>query len=180
MLDKNTIIRVTNRDNGKVGYTIPDLGNLHREYSANETKEVTMDELRKLSYLKGGNILLKKYFVLDNPEAVAELLGEVEPEYYYSEKEIEKILLEGTIEQFEDCLDFAPAGVLDILKQKAVELKLNDVRKREILRDKLKFNVTTAIEANRYMYEDGEAPEETKKRRTAAPISLNKYDVIKK
>ena len=26
--DKNTLIKVTNRDNGSVGYTIPDLGKL--------------------------------------------------------------------------------------------------------------------------------------------------------
>ena len=34
MLDKNTLIKVTNRDNGSVGYSIPDLGNLKRRFSA--------------------------------------------------------------------------------------------------------------------------------------------------
>ena len=54
MVDKNTIIKVTNRDNGSVGYTIPDMGNLHRSFQSGETKEITMEELRKLSYLPGG------------------------------------------------------------------------------------------------------------------------------
>ena len=48
MLDKDTIIKVKNRDNGVVGYSIPDMNNLHRNYQVGETKEVTMEELRKL------------------------------------------------------------------------------------------------------------------------------------
>ena len=47
MLDKNTLVKVTNRDNGSVGYSIPDLGNLQRRFEAGETKEVTAEELRK-------------------------------------------------------------------------------------------------------------------------------------
>ena len=43
MLDKNTLVKITNRYDGRVGYSIPDLGNLHRGFAPNETKEVTMD-----------------------------------------------------------------------------------------------------------------------------------------
>ena len=85
MLDKNTLVKVTNRDNGSVGYSIPDLGNLQRRFEAGETKEVTMEELRKLSYTIGGNVILKEYLLIHNKEAVEELLGTVEPEYYYEE-----------------------------------------------------------------------------------------------
>ena len=53
MLDKNLMVKVTNRDNGTVGYTIPDLGNLHRTFQSGETKEISMDELRKLSHIIG-------------------------------------------------------------------------------------------------------------------------------
>ena len=178
MLDKNTLIKVTNRDNGSVGYTIPDLGNLHRRYQSGETKEITFDELNKLNSLPGGNNILRKYLVLDNKEAIEELIGEVEPEYYYSNSDIEKILLEGTIEQFEDCLDFAPTGVIDLLKKKAVELELNDVKKREILKSRLGFDITHAINFNKMSEED--KIQETKQRRAATPIVSNKYDVIKR
>ena len=90
MLDKNTIIKVTNRDNGTVGYTIPDLGNLHRLFQAGETKEITMEELRKLSYVPGGNNILKNYLILDNEEAVNELLSKVEHKNYKKEEDIKK------------------------------------------------------------------------------------------
>ena len=49
MIENNKIIKVTNRDNGHVGYTIPDLNNLTRTFTAGETKEITMEELRKLA-----------------------------------------------------------------------------------------------------------------------------------
>ena len=123
MLDKNTIIKVTNRDNGTVGYTIPDLGNLHRLFQAGETKEITMEELRKLSYVTGGNNILKNYLILDNEEAIRELLSEVEPEYYYSEEDVKKLLLQGTLDQFEDCLNFAPEGIINLVKKLYEELK---------------------------------------------------------
>lgn len=169
MLDKNTIIKVTNRDNGTVGYTIPDLGNLHRLFQAGETKEITMEELRKLSYVPGGNNILKNYLILDNEEAVSELLSEVEPEYYYTEEDIKKLLTEGTLDQFEDALDFAPEGTLNLIKKLAVDLQLNDMNKRKALINKLGFNVTAAIEANEM--DDDEVVTETKTRRAAAITS---------
>ena len=32
MIEKDTLIKVINRVNGTVGYTIPDLNNLHRSF----------------------------------------------------------------------------------------------------------------------------------------------------
>ena len=165
MLDKNTIIKVTNRSNGSTGYTIPDLGNLHRSFQSGETKELTMEELRKLSYIPGGMFLLRNNLVLDNPETIAELLNEVEPEYYYTEEDIKTLLTTGTLAQFEDCLDFAPEGTINLVKKLSVELELNDVSKRKALLEKTGFNVTTAIEANQM---DEEVVTETKTRRAAA------------
>lgn len=86
MIDKNKLIEVKNRDNGRVGYTIPDLGNLHRTFQPQETKEIPFEELKKLSYLPGGNTILQNYLVINDEEVVKSLLGEVEPEYNYTEK----------------------------------------------------------------------------------------------
>ena len=120
MLDKNTLIKVTNRDNGSVGYAIPDLGNLQRRFEAGETKEVTMEELRKLSYTIGGNVILKEYLLIHNKEAVEELLGTVEPEYYYEEEDVKNLLEKGTLDELKDCLDFAPEGTIELVKKVAV------------------------------------------------------------
>lgn len=167
MLEKNTLIKVVNRDNGTVGYTIPDLNNLHRSFQPREEKEVTMEELRKLSYLPGGDIIIKDCLIIKNEEALSELLTNVEPEYFYTEEDIKNLLLTGTIEQFMDCLDFAPIGVIDLVKEMAVKLEVNDIRKRKAIFEKTGFNVDKAIEINKQTSEE-DAP--TEKVRRAEPI----------
>lgn len=170
LIDKNELIKVTNRDNGTVGYTIPDLGNLHRNFQPRETKEITMEELRKLSYLPGGQTLLEDCLIIQNEAAITELLGGVEPEYYYTEDEIKELLLRGNILQLKDCLNFAPQGVIDLVKTMAVDLKINDLDKREAILEKTGFNVSKAIEINQLANETDNSENEQKQRRQAAPI----------
>lgn len=190
MLEDSAKITVINRDSGSVGYTIPDLGNLHRNYQPRERKIVTMEELRKLSYIPGGMYILQNCLVLDNKEAVQELLGEVEPEYFYSEKEIKELLEHGSLDQLQDCLDFAPTGVIDLVKNIAVETELNDINKRTIIFQKTGFNVTRAIEIKHETEEEEKKEEKSRRtapvttsnntgnggRRAAAPVS--KYKVV--
>lgn len=173
MIEKDTLIKVKNRDNGTVGYTIPELGNLHRSFSKGETKEITMDELRKLSYISGGKLLLQDYLIVQNQDALRELLSDdVEPEYYYGEEEIKKLLLTGSNDQLLDCLEFAPEGVIGLVKDLAVSLKINDISKRNIILEKTGFNVTNAITINEETVE-GEG-EEVKSSRRSAPVTVDK------
>ena len=164
MLDKNTIIKVTNRTRSSVGSRIEDM-NLRRTFAPGETKEITYEELKKLSYKYGGQVILQDCLVLDNEAAVAELLGTVEPEYYYSPEKVKEVLLNGSYEAFLDCLDFAPDGVLNLIKDYAVRYNLNDIQKREAILKKTGFNVTKAIEINQLSATAEEEP--TKTRRVA-------------
>ena len=175
MIEKDTLIKVKNRDNGTVGYTIPELGNLHRSFSKGETKEITMDELRKLSYISGGKLLLQDYLIVQNQDALRELLSDdVEPEYYYGEEEIKKLLLTGSNDQLLDCLEFAPEGVIGLVKDLAVSLKINDISKRNIILEKTGFNVTNAITINEETIEGED--EEAKSSRRSAPVTVEKSD----
>ena len=149
MKNGNDLVKVQNRDNGSVGYTIPDLNNLHRTYQPNETKSITMDELRKLSYIPGGMEILRNYLVILDDEAREEILSDVEPEYYLTKDGVKKLLLEGSLDALLDCLDFAPSGVVDLVKDVAVEIELNDVKKRDAILNKTGFNVTNAININK-------------------------------
>lgn len=145
-MNKDTIIKVLNRDNGAVLYSIPEMNGLTRIFQAGETKQITFEELQKLSYIPGGMPLLQDCLViLNNQEAINELLGHVEPEYSYTKEDIIKLMKTGTIDQFLDCLDFAPGGVKDLIKTLSVELPLNDVQKRQAIYEKLGFNVDNAI-----------------------------------
>jgi len=146
MIEETRRIKVQNRDFGSVGYTIPDLNNLHREFQPNETKIITFDELFKLSQVPGGTYIIANYLIVQDEEAIKELLGMIEPEYFYTEREVINLLQNGSLDEFEDCLNFAPSGVLDLIKHIAVELPLNDVAKRDMIQKKLGFNVANAIE----------------------------------
>ena len=120
MLDKDTIIKVTNRDSGSVGYTVAEMG-VHRKFQKGEVKEIRMEELRKLSYLPGGQAIINDCLIIHNEEALKELNPDYEPEYFYTEADIRELLLKGTEAQFLDCLDFAPEGVIELVKQLAVD-----------------------------------------------------------
>lgn len=193
MIDEKKIVRVTNRDNGHVGYRIPDMNNLVRDFSANETKNITVEELKKLAYISGGPTLIRDYLVIEDPEVVEEILGDVEPEYYYNEEDVKKLLLNGSLDELKDCIEFAPKGTVDLVKQLAVELPVNDITKRKAILDMTGFNVDAAIMINEETKDEMEdtqrvrrvnesVKEEVKStgRRAAAPtVGDSKYKIIK-
>ncbi len=166
MIDEKKMIKVQNRDFGSVGYTIPDLNNLHRTFQPNEIKVISYDELFKLSQVPGGEYIISNFLIIYDQEAIKELLGIIQPEYFYTEADVKKLMLTGSVDEFEDCLNFAPKGVLELIKQIAVTLPLNDVAKRDLILKKLDFNVANAIELAKT---DEETVVEAPKRKAAMP-----------
>ena len=148
MLDKNVLVKITNRGNSIVGYVVPELNNLYRRFAAGETKEVTMDELRKLSWTPGGEMLIKNYLVIHDPVAAKELVPGAEPEYFYDADDVDNLLINGSIDHLADALDFAPEGVIALIKERAVAIKLNDVAKRDLIFKVTGFSVNNAINNN--------------------------------
>ena len=150
MLDKNQLVKVKNRNNGNVGYTIPDLGNLHRSFRPGEVKDISVDELRKLHYISGGDYILENYLLIEDKAVLQEILDgrSVEPEYFYSEEDVKNILLNGSLDEFLDCLDFAPSGVIELIKELAVKLEINDIQKRNAIFRKTGLNVNSAVSFN--------------------------------
>ena len=195
MVSKDKIIELTNRDHGSVGYRIPDL-NIHRTFSAGETKKVTFNEIEQLSWVDGGKALLKHYLIIQDPEAAEEILGEVQPEYFYTQKDVKKLLTEGTLDQLKDTLEYGPKGVIDLVKQEAVELKLNNNAMRDEIQKTTHFNVTNAINNDLISKENSENEAATTQRRSepitatksnsttsgrrSEPITESKYKVVSK
>ncbi len=189
-MNKEELIKVTNRSTCRVGYIVPEL-NVQRQFASKETKEIPYGELQALSYLPGGMPILEDYLSIASAAAIKELGLHVEPEYYYSEEDVKNLLLHGSLNEFLDCLDFAPEGVLEMIKKLAVELPVNDVDKRNAIQDKMSFDVTKAIEIKNMKYdgeeEGAEAPVQGRRvqipaenaapaRRTTPP----KYTVLQK
>ena len=163
----NKTVVVTNRSNSLVGYKIPEL-HVQRRFRPNESKTLSIEEVRALSWIKGGKTILENHLIISDEGLVKEILNSVEPEYYYTAQDIAQLLLYGSEDQLLDALDFGGDGVRDLIKDQAVALKLNDLRKRNIIKEKTSFDVSGAIDANEAS--NVVAQFDTPKARRAAPI----------
>lgn len=165
------LVNVKNRSNNTVIYSIPD-GGIRRTFAPNEVKKIDTDELQKLIYQPGGPELIAGYLLIEDKKVLGELMGTPQPEYWLDEQGVVKMLTTASLNEFLDCLDFAPPGVLEMIQQKAVELPLNDNNKREAIKKVLGFDVTAVIQHEREVKEEEEkegleeAPE--KKRRVSS------------
>ena len=98
--------------------------------------------------------MLKNYLEITDEEVIMELFNEKpQPEYHYSEDDVKQLLISGSLDQFLDCLDFAPDVIKDMIKDLAVNLPLNDMEKRQAILNKTGFDVTKAIEIKNTKYD---------------------------
>ena len=75
-----------------------------------------------------------------------------------------------------DCLDFAPEGVIDLIKALAVELPLTDTRKMESFKQKKGIDLARMIQAKREeeaeaLAAEAQAQENSAPRRRVAPAT---------
>lgn len=161
-------VTVTNRNNGTTGYTLTN--GFRRQFAIGQSKDIDIAELKELIGIPGGEYILQNYLVIEDQAALSYLNLHTEPEYFYTEKEIKELLLQGSLEQLEDCLNFAPEGVLDLIQSIAIDIKLPDVRKRDLIFKKTGFNISNALMVNQVLEGDNAQVVEEKKTRKAAPI----------
>jgi hypothetical protein len=140
-------MKVTNRSSSQVGYAIPDL-NIKRLYQPGETKNVSQEELEKLQYEPGGLYILANFLQVSQDDA-KKLDIHPEREYYLSAEGVKELIRHGSLDEFLDCLDFAPKGVIDMIRELAVTLPMTDTEKAEAFFEKTGFNVLKAIENQR-------------------------------
>ena len=160
-LNKTVLVPVTNISNSTVGYNLPEL-NVSRHFSPNEVKQISVGELRSLEYSDGGATLIRKFFYLDSPELMEEFGIVPEVEANWLRADVEKLLQEGSLEELQDALDFAPAGVKEMIQDVAVADEINDLSKREAIRVATGLDVTKAIEITKVAKEDDTTTEEKK------------------
>ena len=156
-MDGNKTYTVKNRSASYLVVRIPELS-LRREFAPGESLKMSFDELQKLSFQPGGRELMSNFLQIMEDEVNNELNIPREAEYYMNEQQIVDLLRSGSIEQFEDCLDFAPIGVIDLVKDIAIKMPLTDTVKIQALKDKTGFDVIRALENAK---EDAPEPVET-------------------
>lgn len=188
MINQDTLYNVKNRSSSVVVYRIPE-SNLRREFAPGETKRIPFGELEKLTYQQGGREMLEQFLQIVDEVVTTDLNVHRDVEYNMSESQIRDLLVSGSLDAFLDALDFAPIGVIDLIKTMAVKLPLTDLNKRKALKEKTGFDVDKAlVHIEEEKIEEGEhitpnAPERRVKTTTSAiPTrrTTTNYKVINK
>lgn len=192
-MDRTTKINVRNRSNSVVVYNVDDL-RVRREFMPGAVKQVPLEEIYALSQQPGGAEIIANYLFIESSAAVKEMSMKVEPEYYLDDKGVIALLKDGSVDELLDCLDFAPAGVLDLVQKYAIDLPLTDTRKIKAIKDKTGFDVALALrhkaELEAEAAEAGEQTEsgmaverrvkKTEQQETTGRRTTPKYNVVKK
>lgn len=155
MINSTDMYNVKNRSSSICIYKIPE-SNLRREFAPGEIKRIPFGELEKLTYQPGGRELIENFLQILEPEVTTDLNVHREPEYNMSEAQVRDLILTGSLDAFLDALDFAPIGVIDLIKSMSVALPITDMNKRLALKEKTGFDVDKAIENDRASKETDE------------------------
>lgn len=177
-MNTEKMIQVKNRSASQVIYTVGELG-IRREFAPGEVKKISYDELEKLSWQPGGREIIASFLQLKEMEVLENLSIPTEVEYHMSEEQIIELLLHGDYDAYLDCLQFAPVGVIDLIKTFAVELPLTDTQKIEALKERTGFDVIQALK-NKKADEEPETAEEAtvqQQTKTAANGGRRRTDV---
>ena len=185
-MSKTTCL-VKNRGASHVSYRIPEDG-IRRSFAPGETKEISYQELEKLTFQPGGMMILTNYLQIIEQEALKTFGIHTEPEYHMSETDVANLIKTGTLDAFLDALDFAPVSVVELIKKLSIDIPLMDMNKRKALKEKTGFDVDAAL---RHIEEEKEDDQKTILKTTerrvkpdAAPAGRRtappQYNIIKK
>ncbi len=145
--------RVKNRGASLVVYKIPEDG-IRREFKPGQTLQISSEELEKLTYQPGGTVILSQFLQILDLDGIQAARIKTEPEYHMSEQDVAKLITTGSLDAFLDCLDFAPIGVIDLIKKLSIEIPMVDISKRKALKEKTGFDVEAALKHNEEDKED--------------------------
>lgn len=150
-------MKVINRSDGNVTYALPEL-NTRRVFTPGASKEIEAKELEALWQTDGGQILIKDYLLVQDRQWVM-THWDAPIEYFWQNEEIKACILEDDLELFKETLDYAPAGVIDLIKTISWKLPLSDLNKIAAIRDKTGFDVHMAAQV---MADGGDKPKANK------------------
>lgn len=137
-------MKVMNRDIGQTGYHLPEL-QIRRVFNVGEIKELKEEEILLLYNTDAGRLMLCQILQIQNKEFVRKNIWPEAPvEYFWTKEDIKKCLLEDSVELFAETLEYAPEGVINILKDLAWRLPLTDLNKCNIMVEKLGFDPVKA------------------------------------
>ena len=194
----STMFRVKNRGASTVVYKIADKG-IRREFKPGQIMQISAEELEELTFQPGGTLILSQFLQIIDLEGIQAARIKTEPEYHMSEADVAKLITSGSLDAFLDALDFAPIGVIDLIKKLSISIPMVDIQKRKALKEKTGFDVeaalkhqeedkedtqTTILKQNnngeRRVKNDAPAGRRTTPTVTAPAVTAPKYNIVTK
>lgn len=141
-------VQVRNLAGHSVIYNLPE-EHIRREFGPTETKRIKYDEIQKLYERPGGATLIRDFLSIEDDD-IAKEFGVTEDvlahEYKWTVKDVDKLLHTGTLDELEDALDFAPEGIVDLIIDRAVVLRVPDIRKRKAILEHTGKDINSMIQ----------------------------------
>ena len=149
----STMYRVKNRGASTVVQKIADKG-IRREFKPGQVMSISSEELEELTFQPGGTLILSQFLQILDLEGIQAARIKTEPEYHMSEADVANLIKNGSLDAFLDALDFAPIGVIDLIKKLSISIPMVDIQKRKALKEKTGFDVEAALKHNEEDKED--------------------------
>ena len=123
--------------------------NLRITFQKNQVRKMKAGDIRELNFEPGIHVLFTEYLSVGDPELAAEIGVSdqvLEYEYQWTVKDVQNLLTDGLLEELEDVLNCAPQGIVDTIVDQAVEMRLNDVAKRDLIKQYTGQDITKKLE----------------------------------
>lgn len=167
LIDDSELVPVKNMMRNEVGYTLSN--GVSRHFAPHMTIRIKASELRDLSYESGGLDFLRNYVCVGNADLAEEFgISNDLIEYTWTEQDVVNALTTSDLDVLLDALDFAPDGILDELRDKAVELEIADGNRIAAINKRMGVDINNMIK-NKHAYDtvDTKSEEAPKQRRSS-------------
>lgn len=169
VVDDETMVIIRNLTDMPVAYRVPSLGDLRRELPPRASIRVKAGELRQLNYERGGSLLLHDYINVGNVELAREFgVSDDTVEYNWTIEDVDKALTTDDLDVLRDAMDFAPEGIKQTIADRAVELKIPDSNRRNIISSATGLDIDSMIKNKKIIDADKVEKKTTAKRRVSS------------
>lgn len=158
-LKDDLMVEVTNNSTGSVSYYVESL-RMNRKWDKPDTKKkISLEELREVVGSSGGYELLENFLLIKDIDVREELGLPVNKEYLLDDKEI-KALLKKSVDVIATTLENTSDSIKEKIAQAAIDSKLSDLDKLEVIKELSGVDVLFAIQEKKE--QEKEAKETTK------------------
>lgn len=170
LIKDETKVQVSNMTDHEIGYSLT--SGVKRYIRPGVSIAVSAKELRDLRAESGGEAMIHDFLRIENKSMRKEFgIDDDLIEYDWTQKDVDDVLLNKEIDYLLDALDYAPAGIVDMIKTRAIELEIPNMNKRKAIQDKTGVNITSCIENAKAYNEANDVTEAPKKARRVRKTS---------